>query len=148
MRVLLTLSFLAASAAVPAQPADFETLDRNRDGYVSRVEALAAPEIAKRFAQFDADKDRLLTKDEYLAAREDNERRAQRDAALTARVKAALSAERSIPSSAILIDTYEGEVQLSGFVPAPDLASRAGRVTAAVSGVRMVHNNLLVRHQR
>jgi osmotically-inducible protein OsmY len=148
MRALLTLSFLAASATAPAQPADFETLDRNRDGYVSRVEALAAPEIAKRFAQFDADKDRLLSKDEYLAAREDNERRAQRDAALTARVKAALSAERSIPSSAISIDTYEGEVQLSGFVPAPDLASRAGRVTAAVSGVRMVHNNLLVRHQR
>jgi osmotically-inducible protein OsmY len=148
MRVLLILSSLAASAVAFAQLAEFDTLDRNRDGFVSRVEAAAAPEIAKRFAQFDTNKDRLLSRDEYIAARDDNERRAQRDAALTARVKAALSAVPSIPSSAISIDTYEGEVQLSGYVPAPDLASRAGRVTAGVSGVRMVHNNLLVRHQR
>ena len=148
MRVLLILSSLAATAAASAQPVEFEILDRNRDGYVSRVEAAAAPEIVKRFAQFDLNKDRLLSRDEYLAACDDNERRAQRDAALTERVKAALTAERNIPSGAISIDTYEGEVQLSGFVPAPDLASRAGRLTAAVSGVRMVHNNLMVRHQR
>lgn len=148
MRVLLVLGSLAASAAAFAQPAAFDSLDRNRDGFVSRVEAVAAPEIAKRFAQFDTNNDRLLSRDEYIAAREDIERRAQRDAALTARVKAALSAVPSIPSSAISVDTYEGEVQLSGYVPAPDLASRAGRVTAAVSGVRMVHNNLVVRHQR
>jgi osmotically-inducible protein OsmY len=148
MRVLLILGSLAASAAAFAQPADFETLDRNGDGHVSRVEAIAAPEIAKRFGQFDANKDRLLSKEEYQAALADNERRAQRDAALTARVKAALSAERSIPTSGIAVDAYEGEVQLSGFVPAPDLASRAGRLTAAVSGVRMVHNNLAVRPQR
>lgn len=148
MRVLLVLGSLAASAAAFAQPAAFDSLDRNRDGFVSRVEAIAAPEIAKRFALFDTNNDRLLSRDEYIAAREDIELRAQRDAALTARVKAALSAVPSLPSSAISVDTYEGEVQLSGYVPAPDLASRAGRVTAAVSGVRMVHNNLVVRHQR
>ena len=148
MRVLLILSSFAASAAAFAQPEDFDTLDRNRDGFVSRVEAAAAPEIAKRFAHFDTNKDRVLSRDEYREAREDNERRAQRDAALTARVKAALNAVPSIPASAISVDTYEGEVQLSGYVPAPDLASRAGRVTATVTGVRMVHNNLVVRHQR
>jgi hyperosmotically inducible protein len=148
MRVLLLLCLFAAGAAALAQPVGFDTLDRNRDGFVSRVEAAGAPEIARRFAQFDNNRDRLLSRDEYLAAREDDERRAQRDAALTARVKAALSAVLSIPSSAIAVDTYEGEVQLSGYVPAPELASRAGRVTAAVSGVRMVHNNLAVRHQR
>ena len=148
MRALLILSSLTVSAAAFAQPAGFDTLDRNRDGFVSRVEATAAPEIAKRFAQFDTNHDRLLSRQEFIAAREDNERRAQRDAALSARVKAALSAVPSIPSSAISVDTYEGEVQLSGYVPAPDLASRAGRVTATVTGVRMVHNNLVVRHQR
>jgi hypothetical protein len=144
MRVLLIVASIAASPAPLAQPAQFASLDRNGDGYLTRIEAATDPEIAKRFAQFDADKDRRLSQEEYRAAQEDNDRRAQRDAALTARVKAALVAERGIPSTAISVDTYEGQVQLSGFVPAADMASRAGRVTAGVSGVRAVQNNLVV----
>jgi len=149
MRVLFIVGLLVASLAALAQPSEFTALDRNGDGYLTRIEAAAAPEIAKRFAQFDSDKDRRLSQTEYLAAREDNDRRALRDAALTARVKAALTAERGIPSTAtISIETYEGQVQLSGFVPAADMASRAGRVTAAVSGVRSVHNNLVVKQSQ
>ena len=114
---------------------------------MTRIEALGEQEIHKRFAQFDANKDRQLSLAEYLAAREDIDKRAQNDAALTARVKAALIAERGIPWTAISVETYEGGVQLSGFVPAPDMASRAGRVTAGVSGVRTVHNNLVVKQR-
>jgi osmotically-inducible protein OsmY len=145
MRVLFFLAFLAASAAVGAQPQQFSALDRNQDGYLSRLEAAADPEMAKRFAQFDADKDRRLSQAEYLAAREDNAQRAQRDAVLTARVKEALIAADGIPSKAISVETYEGRVQLSGFVPVPDMASRAGRVVAGVNGVRTVHNNITVK---
>jgi hyperosmotically inducible protein len=147
MRVLLIFALLAASAAAFAQRPNFAALDRNGDGYLTRTEAAADAEIAKRFAQFDTDGDRRLSQAEYLAAREDNGRRAVRDAALTARVKVALIAEHGIPSTAISIETYEGQVQLSGFVPAAEMASRAGRVTAAVSGVRIVHNNLVVRQK-
>ena len=154
MRSLLIAVLLASSGAVHAQrgepgggprAAQFAALDRNRDGYVTRIEALADQEIHKRFAQFDLDKDRQLSLAEYFAAREDIDRRMQQDAALTARVKAALTAERSMPRTGISVDSYEGGVQLSGFVPAPDMASRAGRITAGVSGVRTVHNNLLVK---
>jgi osmotically-inducible protein OsmY len=136
--------FLASAPAL-AQPTGFPALDRNGDGYLSRVEALADQEICKRFAQFDANGDRQLSATEYLAAREDNQRRARHDAALTARVKAALSAERGIRAAAIAVQTYEGQVQLSGFVPLPDMASRAGRVTAGVTGVHSVHNNITVK---
>lgn len=155
MRALLIVASLSASAATfgqgsgepggGARAAEFAALDRNRDGYVTRIEALADPEIYKRFVQFDINKDRQLSLAEYLAAREDNDKRAQHDAALTARVKAALIAERGIPSRSISVDSYEGRVQLSGFVPSPDMASRAGRVTAGVSGVRTVHNNIVVK---
>jgi hypothetical protein len=157
MRALLIVASLCASAATfgqgsgepggGARAAEFAALDRNRDGYVTRIEALADPEIHKRFAQFDVNKDRQLSLAEYLAAREDNDKRAQQDAALTARVKAALIAERGIPSRSISVETYEGRVQLSGFVPSPDMASRAGRISAGVSGVRTVHNNLLVKQR-
>lgn len=145
MRSLVIAASLLLSATALAQSGDFAALDRNRDGYLSRIEALGAPEVVKRFAQFDADKDKRLSPQEYAAALADNEKRAQRDAALTARVKAALGAERAIRATSISVETYEGEVQLSGFVPAPDMASRAGRVTASVDGVRSVHNNLSVR---
>jgi osmotically-inducible protein OsmY len=148
MRVLFIVAFLAASAAVgaqPQQPQQFSALDRNQDGYLSRLEAAAEPEIARRFAQFDADKDRRLSHAEYLAAREDNAQRAQRDAVVTARVKEALIAANGIAYKAISVETYEGHVQLSGFVPVPDMASRAGRVVAGVTGVLTVNNNLVVK---
>jgi hypothetical protein len=155
MRALLIVASFSASAATfgqgsgepggGARAAEFAALDRNRDGYVTRIEALADPEIYKRFVQFDTNKDRQLSLAEYLAAREDNDKRAQHDAALTARVKAALIAERGIPARSISVDSYEGRVQLSGFVPSPDMASRAGRITAGVSGVRTVHNNIVVK---
>jgi hypothetical protein len=158
MRALLIALGFACSANALAQPgsgepgggpraAEFAKLDRNRDGYVTRIEALADPEIHKRFAQFDANKDRQLSLAEYLSAREDIDKRTQADAALTARVKAALIAERNLPWNTISVDTYEGAVQLSGFVPAPEIVSRAGRVTAGISGVRTVHNNILVRQK-
>lgn len=157
MRALLIVASLVTSAAAFAQGSgepgggaaaargDFAALDRNRDGYLARIEAAADPEIAKRFLQFDLDKDLRLSQSEYLAALEDNQKRALRDAALTARVKAALIAERGVPSMAISVETYEGRVQLSGFVNLPDMASRAGRVTASVTGVRTVHNNIVVK---
>lgn len=136
----------ADSPAPPAAPrADFLMLDRNRDGFITRLEAAGDREIAKRFAAFDIDNDGRLSESEYVLAKDDNEKRVLRDAALTARVKAALLAERGIPSLSISVETYEGRVQLSGFVGSPDIVSRAGRVTAAVNGVRTVHNNISVR---
>jgi hyperosmotically inducible protein len=145
MRHLVIAATLFFSATASAQSSEFSALDRNRDGYLSRIEALGAPEIYKRFAQFDKDSDKRLSPAEYTAAQADNDQRMQRDAALTARVKAALDAERAIRANSIAVDTYEGQVQLSGFVPAAEMASRAGRVTASVDGVRFVHNNLFVR---
>jgi hypothetical protein len=129
----------------PAQRSDFMALDRNRDGVVSKVEALADREVWKRFADFDTDKDGLLTEAEFVMAKEDNQKRILRDALITARVKAALLAEKGIPSTAISVETYEGRVQLSGFVRSPDTASRAGRLTSTVAGVRTVENNLTVK---
>jgi hypothetical protein len=145
VRALLIATLAVSSAAFAQQLSPFDALDRNRDGYITRIEALANADLYKRFAQFDADRDARLSPAEYLAARDDNERRAQLDAALAERVRAALIAERGIPSKLISVESYEGRVALSGFVPLPDMASRAGRITAAVSGVRTVHNNIAVK---
>ena len=149
LTVLSLLIAPAASAQDPSEAAsprpEFLALDRNRDGSISKVEALANPEVQKRFAAFDHDRDGKLSEGEHAAVMEDNQKRILADAVITARVKAALLAEKGIPSLSISVETYEGSVQLSGFVKAPDIVSRAGRVTAGVSGVRTVHNNIGVR---
>ena len=62
MRMLAILGLFAVGAAVPAQSADFDSLDRNGDGYLSRVEIAVVPDIARRFAVFDTDKDRRLSR--------------------------------------------------------------------------------------
>jgi hyperosmotically inducible protein len=154
MRLILVSLLSLASAAALAQPpsdtpaavnGEFYSRDRNRDGYVSRMEAAGDREIAKRFSAFDVDNDGRLSESEYTLAKDDNDKRAVRDTVLTARVKAALLAERGVPSMSISVETYEGRVQLSGFVNSPEIVSRAGRVTATVSGVRTVHNNIAVK---
>ncbi len=154
--VALVIAFAAALAAGRAlgqpfaQPAlqgpraDFLSLDRNGDGAVSKVEALGDREIHKRFGEFDTDKDGRLSEQEYVLAMDDNQKRVLRDAAITARVKAALLAERGIRSLSISVETYEGRVHLKGYVGAPELVSKAGRVTAMVDGVKTVDNNIAV----
>jgi hyperosmotically inducible periplasmic protein len=133
-----------ASPAVQSR-ADFLALDRNRDGLISKIEALFDREVAKRFREFDADRDGHLSAAEYELVRDDNHKRALRDALVTARVKAALLAHKGVASLAIGVETYEGAVHLSGFVPAAEIASKVGRVTRTVDGVRTVDNNIGVR---
>jgi hyperosmotically inducible protein len=138
-------AFAQSGGEASALRAEFVALDRNRDSLISKVEALGNPEIQKRFSSFDLDKDALLSEAEYVLAVEDNNKRILHDSAITARVKAALLAAKGIPSLQIAVETYEGRVQLTGFVNAADIVSRAGRVTAAVSGVRTVHNDIAVK---
>lgn len=57
----------APAAAVPQQPT-FERLDRNRDGYVDRAEALALPELDLVFNDADRRSDGRLDKVEFARA--------------------------------------------------------------------------------
>lgn len=140
----IAIGFFAANIAYAQPRTDFGALDANGDGYLNRLEVAANPEIAKRFPFFDFDRDWRLSEREFLLARQDHQRRVLSDSALAARIKAALHAERGIQLRTISVETYEGRVQLSGFVAIAESASRAGRVAASVNGVRTVHNNIVV----
>ena len=70
------------------------------------------------------------------------------DAALTARVKTALVNEKNMNAGGINVNTYRGEVILSGFVENAEMIRRAGAIARGVAGVRAVKNDLHVAPKR
>ena len=67
------------------------------------------------------------------------------DAAITAKVKAAIIAEPGLRSLEIGVDTKDSVVTLSGSVTSPPLKERAKEVAANVTGVRSVVDNLVTK---
>jgi hyperosmotically inducible protein len=67
------------------------------------------------------------------------------DKTLSARVNAALLADKDVKSSQIGVTTYNGVVQLNGFVESPEQAQRAIVVAQKVDGVKSVKDDMHVR---
>jgi osmotically-inducible protein OsmY len=67
------------------------------------------------------------------------------DAAITTKVKAAIFNEPSLKSTEINVETFKGDVQLSGFVAQPADAQRAADVARGVKGVTSVKNDIRVK---
>jgi hypothetical protein len=129
----------------PSGNPGFDSLDKNRDGFLSKEEIAGNKELAKRYARFDADKDGRWNVDEYIKAYRDNDERALADSTITTKVKSLLLAEKGVPSMAISVETYEARVLLSGFVDSAAIREKAGKVATGVSGVKLVQNNLVVK---
>ena len=67
------------------------------------------------------------------------------DSAITTKVKAAIINEPSLKVFQINVETFKGDVQLSGFVDSAQSVRKAGEVARGVTGVRSVKNNLIVK---
>ena len=69
------------------------------------------------------------------------------DSVITAKVKSALVADSTTKAYQINVETFEGTVQLSGFVDDAQARRRAEQVAKNVEGVRDVDNKLELRDQ-
>ncbi len=67
------------------------------------------------------------------------------DTVVTTRVKAALIEDSEIRAGEINVETFKGEVQLTGFVSSRAAADKAVRITRGVEGVRAVRNDMQIR---
>ena len=67
------------------------------------------------------------------------------DTVLTAKVKASLYNDPNVKGSEIQVETYKGEVQLSGFVADPSDAQKAVQIARGVEGVTNVKNDIRVK---
>ncbi len=65
------------------------------------------------------------------------------DATIKAKVKAALLAEEDVKSFDIKVDTFDGTVQLSGFVDSQWQIDKAVAVAGGVDVVKRVKNDLI-----
>lgn len=70
------------------------------------------------------------------------------DAALTVRVKNALVKADGINAHAINVNSYRGEVLLSGYLDNQNMIEHAADVARNVAGVRVVRNDLHVAPRR
>ncbi len=64
------------------------------------------------------------------------------DSVLTTKVKAAILNDPSLSSAEINVETFKGEVQLSGFVNSRADIAKAIEVARGVNGVRVVKNDM------
>jgi hyperosmotically inducible periplasmic protein len=67
------------------------------------------------------------------------------DASITAKVKSQLLAEPQVSGLNVNVTTYQGQVQLSGYVDSADQRAKAEQIAKNVSGVKSVSNDLIVK---
>lgn len=67
------------------------------------------------------------------------------DSAITTKVKSAILMDSSLKVMQINVETFKGEVQLSGFVDSRQSAAKAAEVARGVKGVASVKNDLIVK---
>lgn len=67
------------------------------------------------------------------------------DTVITTKVKSLLAEDNFLKSFQIGVETYQGTVQLSGFVNSRQAVDKADQITKGVKGVKAVKNNLIVK---
>jgi hyperosmotically inducible protein len=153
-RIWLALAATAlAGCATPSGNGPFNQADLDHDGYVSLNEWRASGGQDLAFVTVDRKHRGRLTESEFNEARllnagaQADALAAQQayDSQLTQAVKAALVGQRNINGWAIRVETYQGNVQLSGTLRTPAEKQQAEEIARAVAGVRQVFNSIVLR---
>ena len=69
------------------------------------------------------------------------------DATITTKVKAKLFDESILRGFAISVDTFEGNVTLTGAVDTEEQKEKAGEIAASVYGVKKVNNLIKIKQE-
>lgn len=163
-RTTLVIAMTAASVSFHANAFDTDQVQDNQTSYAEQFNQLDVsgnglltwPEAAKdkslnskHFARADKDNDGSLDKDEYAEIKTElGQKKVSQvvsDSVITTKAKAKLLAEESLKSLKISVETYKGEVILSGFVRDEATKARAEEVVATIEGVKSVKNSLVIK---
>ncbi len=128
----------------------FKTADVNHDERVTWQE-ISQQESIKQDTFIAADKngDKVLNKNEYAEMKaevgKEKVEQVAADSAITAKAKAALLAEKNLKSLNISVETYKGDVILSGFVSSKEMKDKAEYLVSNIEGVKSVKNALIIK---
>jgi hypothetical protein len=67
------------------------------------------------------------------------------DSVITTKVKSLLAADDFLKSFQIGVETFQGTVQLSGFVNSQKAVDKAAEIVRSVKGIKSIKNNLIVK---
>ena len=67
------------------------------------------------------------------------------DSVITTKVKSLLAEDDFLKSFKISVETYQGTVQMCGFVNSQKAVNKAGEIVRSVKGVKSIKNNLIVK---
>jgi hypothetical protein len=145
---------LSACAANPEAPGDFARADSNSDGYVSFNEWKQSGGRELAFLAADKQKKGRLNESAFIEAQrldrtagaDAESARQASDAQITQEIRAALAGRRDINGYAIRVETYQGNVQLSGNVRSAREKAAAEEMAAAARGVRQVFNSIVIQN--
>lgn len=132
LSLALASIFALALAACGDKPAEV----------VVKPAAQPAPKAAPSPPKADAKADQ--TKQETAAKAAAEKAKQDADAALAAKVKSALGAEKGLNAHAIDITAKDGAVTLFGTADTPALRDKATKIAAGVEGVKSVENRMAV----
>lgn len=149
------LSALAAGSAVAepapkAAPPSFRDYDSNGDGTVGQDEFRALGGHEQAFREGDANRDTRLSSDEFVkASAYDARLKAGKyidDAWITAKVKALLLKDEALKGVDVKVQAHKDMVLLSGWVDHAGQIDKAEKIARGVEGVKLVSNDLRVKH--
>lgn len=130
---------------------EFKKLDVNHDSKLTREEAARDHDTAGNgnFDQADSNADGVLSADEYSryksGVQQKNLEGFLDDSTVTAKVKAELLKDIGMKGLKISVETYKGQVILSGFVDNNHQLRRAVEIASGIRGVQSVKNGLVVK---
>jgi hyperosmotically inducible protein len=132
-----------------AYTTEFKSLDTNSDGMLNKAEVKSEKAFAKNFGTADKNADGSLNQEEFTNFKsqvdQKNMKRVGSDSIITSKIKAELLKDEGLKSLKVHVETYQGIVQLNGFVETEDQIKQAEKVAASVEGVKSVKNSLMLK---
>lgn len=129
---------------------EFKLLDKDHNGVINWTETKTDKSVSHAaFLKADADNDGTLDNQEYAEIKtelgQNKVAQVTSDSVITTKAKAKLLAENELKSFKISVETYKGEVILSGFVNSAAMKEKAGQIVSQIEGVKSVTNSLVVK---